>query len=75
MKASGALITKKFNLGDHCAIVINGKLDGRLEDLKPNEKLELTYDAINGVNIVNRIGTAGEPPVNSVMTLPPGMGY
>ena len=75
VKASGALITKKFNLADHCAIVINGKLDGRLEDLKPNEKLELTYDAINGVNIVNRIGPAGESPVNSVMTLPPGMGY
>jgi len=75
VKAQGAFSIKKFNLADGCAIVINGKLNGRLDDLKPNERLEFTYDDINGVNVVNRIGPAAEPPVNSVMTTPPGMGY
>jgi len=75
VKAHGGLNTKKFSLADGCAILINGKLDGRLDELKPNERLEFTYDEVNGVNIVNRIAPATEPPVNSVMTSHPGTGY
>jgi len=47
--------TKKFNLGDNCAIVIGGKINGRLADLKPNDKLIFSYDEINGVNVANRL--------------------
>jgi len=75
VKAHGEFNTKKFNLADNCAIVINGKLDGRLDELKPNERLQFTYDELNGVNIVNRIAPAAEPQVNSVMTTPPVQGY
>jgi Cu/Ag efflux protein CusF len=76
VKATGTFSTKKFILADHCAIVMNGKLDGRLEDLKPNDKLVFNYDEINGINIVNRIGPAPEPETpykNSAMTTGPGM--
>ncbi|HEY5042510.1 MAG TPA: hypothetical protein VIK53_10960 [Verrucomicrobiae bacterium] len=55
VKAKATFDSKKFNLADNCAIVINGKTDGQLGDLKPNEQLVFTYDQINGVNVVNRI--------------------
>ena len=34
MKAKTMFATKKFNVGDDCAIVINGKPDGKLTDLQ-----------------------------------------
>lgn len=58
VKAKAAFSSKKFNVGDNCAIVINGRTDGHLSDLKPNEKLVFSYDEINGVNVVNRIAPA-----------------
>jgi hypothetical protein len=47
--------TNKFNVADHCAIVIHGKLDGRLVDLRPGDKLMVSYDEISGVKVANRI--------------------
>jgi antitoxin (DNA-binding transcriptional repressor) of toxin-antitoxin stability system len=61
LKAKAALTTKTFRVGDDCAIVLDGKMDGQLSDLKPNEKLAFSYDEINGVNIVNRIATLPTP--------------
>lgn len=55
LKAKEAFGSKAFAVGDHCAIIVNGKPDGRLNDLRLNEKLVLNYDEINGVNVVNRI--------------------
>ena len=75
LKATALLASKKFNVADHCAIVINGKLDGQLSDLKPNDRLVFNYDEINGVNVVTRIAPAPvEAQTNSTMvtTTPPG---
>jgi hypothetical protein len=58
LKARALLDTKKFIVGDDCAIVVNGKPDGKLSDLKPTEELVLSYNNINGVNIVDRIAPA-----------------
>ena len=58
MKAKAMFATKKFNVGDDCAVVINGKPDGKLTDLRPGESLTFSYDNINGVNVVNRIAPA-----------------
>ena len=58
MKAKAMFTTKKFNVGDDCAVVINGKPDGKLTDLRPGESLMFSYDNINGVNVVNRIAPA-----------------
>ena len=61
VKAGTAFDSRKFNLADDCAIVINGRIDGQLSDLKPNDKLTLSYDEIKGVNVVNRIGVLESP--------------
>lgn len=58
IKAKTMFTTKKFNLGDNCVIVINGKPDGSLADLRPDEKLTFSYDEIHGINVVNRIAPA-----------------
>jgi len=60
VKAKAMFGSKEFHLADNCAVVINGKPDGKLSDLKLGDKLAFCYDDVNGVNIVNRIGTA--PP-------------
>jgi hypothetical protein len=74
VKAKTTFTSKKFELADNCAIVINGKANGQLSDLKLNDKLLFSYDEINGVNIVSRIGPA-EAPADSVAVTPPPMGY
>jgi hypothetical protein len=81
VKAEAGFETKKFNVADNCAVVINGQTGGKLSDLKPNENLVLSYDEINGVNVVNRIAPAtseGQKNNNVVDTTRPGypgMGY
>jgi Cu/Ag efflux protein CusF len=69
LKAKEFLTSKKFNVADNCAIVINGRTDGQLSDLRPDEKLVFSYDEINGVNVVNRIAPA-EEQANSVSAIP-----
>ena len=58
VKAKGAFENKEFSLADDCAVVINGRPDGKLSELNPDEKLKFNYDTINGVNVVNRIEPA-----------------
>ncbi len=70
LKAKAAFSTKKFNVADNCAIVINGRTDGQLSDLKPNDKLVFSYDEINGVNVVNRIAPAEAQPGSVAATSP-----
>ena len=70
LKAKTTFGEKKFNVADNCAIMINGKTDGQLSDLKPNDKLVFNYDEVNGVNVVNRIAPAGTQPSSVVVTQP-----
>jgi Domain of unknown function (DUF5666) len=62
VKAKTLFDTKKFNLADNCAIVLNGKPDGQLSDLRPDEELVFSYNNVNGVNVVNRIANANAAP-------------
>jgi len=65
VKAKTAFGSKKFNVGDDCAIVINGKTGGRLADLRLNESVDINYDEINGVKVADRIApVAAEKPEN-----------
>ena len=77
VKAKSVMDTLKFNLANNCAIVVNGNNNGKLSDLKPNDRLVFDYDNINGVNIVSRIAPA--PPEeykNATYTTTPGyLGY
>jgi len=68
LKAKATFGSKKFNVADNCAIVINGKTDGRLSDLMPDDKLVFSYDEINGVNVVNRIAPAEARPSSVAAT-------
>jgi Cu/Ag efflux protein CusF len=61
VKAKAASGTKKFHLADNCAIMVNGKPEGEMRDLKPGDSLVLSYDDVDGVNIVNRIADAEIP--------------
>jgi len=74
VKAKTTFASKKFELADNCAIVVNGKANGQLSDLRLNDKLLFSYDEINGVNVVNRIGPA-EAPADNVAVSPPPTGY
>jgi uncharacterized protein DUF5666 len=65
LKVKAMFETKKFELADNCAIVINGKTGGQLSDLKPDDQLILSYDDIKGINVVNRIAPT-EAQVNPV---------
>jgi len=76
VKAKAQYESKRFNVADNCAIVINGRLDGKLSDLTPDEKLVFSYDEINGVNVLNRIGTSPkEMQPKKMSTSPAYPGY
>lgn len=66
VKAEARFGAKTFHLADNCAVVINGKTDGKLGDLKLGERFAFSYDDVNGINIVNRIGAA--PPQETETT-------
>ncbi len=72
VKAKDTFGTMRFNLANDCTIVVNGKTDGKLGQLRPNDRLVFNYDSINGVNIVNRIAPApAEDQRNSLSTTTP----
>jgi hypothetical protein len=54
--------SRKFNLGDNCAIVVGDKINGQLNELKPGDKVIVSYDDINGINVANRIAVVGVAP-------------
>ncbi len=57
ISATALFGTKMFRVADTCAIVVNGKPDGQLSDLKPGEQASFGYDDINGVNVANHIAS------------------
>lgn len=67
VRAKDTFSTMKFNLADDCTIVINGKTNGKLSELKPDERLVFDYDSVNGVNVVSRIAPVETQP-NSMAT-------
>ena len=70
VKAKAMFGAKKFHLADNCAVVINGRTDGKLGDLKLGDRFAFSYDDVNGVNIVNRIGTAPPPEMETTSVQP-----
>ena len=58
IRAKAALGSKEFHLGDDCAILLNGRADSELRDLKPGDKLTFNYDDVDGVNVASRIVNA-----------------
>lgn len=50
-----------YRLADDCAIIVGNKFDARLDELQTGQTYELSYDAVEGVNVVNRIALAPSP--------------
>jgi Cu/Ag efflux protein CusF len=61
VKARQLFTNKKFNLANECVIVLNGKENAQLSDLRIGQKVTFSYEDVGGVNVVNRIAQTGEP--------------
>jgi hypothetical protein len=64
LKAKAGGSSKQFRVASNCAIILSGKT-AALGSLKPGDKLEFSYDEVDGVNVVTRIVQAddsGESP-------------
>jgi Cu/Ag efflux protein CusF len=89
IKAKDMLSEKKFNLAEDCPIVINGRINGSLSDLRIGDRVTFNYDDEQGVLVANRISpmtgaVAAEPaapsPSQTAQTAksgsqPPSYGY
>jgi len=62
ISTKGVFGVKQFNLAKDCSIVMNGKLNAPMIDLRPGQRLTINYDEINGVNVANRIAPADNTP-------------
>jgi hypothetical protein len=59
LKAKTLLGTKQFELAKDCTLIIDGKPSHELRDLRPGDKLTISYDDVNGVYIANCIADGG----------------
>jgi len=61
LKAQHLLSEKKFNLAKDCPIVIGGKSDGKLSDLRIGDKLSVVYEEIDGVLVATCVAREAAP--------------
>lgn len=59
IKAKATFGSKQFQVANNCAILIGGK-PAEMGSLKPGDKLEFSYDEVDGVNVVTRIVPTNE---------------
>ena len=59
LKATTLLSTKQFELAKGCTIIVDGKPGRELRDLRPGDKLTVSYDEVHGVCIANRVADGG----------------
>lgn len=62
VKAKAFFGSKKFSLGDNCTIVINGRMSKEMNQLRLGDRLEFSYDNVNGVNVASRIANTTQSP-------------
>lgn len=56
LKARAFLGSRKFSLSSGCRIVIEGKPDGELRDLRIGDRVVFNYEDVNGVLVADRVG-------------------
>jgi len=61
LKAKTLLSTKQFEVAKGCTIIVDGKPRHELRDLRPGDKLTISYDDVHGVCIANRVANGGIP--------------
>jgi len=55
LKASHYLGSERFSMANDCNIMLDGRHDARISDLRLGTQYEFNYDKVDGVNVVNRI--------------------
>ena len=69
VRAKNLFTEKKFSLANGCKIIVDGKIDSGLDDLRIGETVEFSYEDVDGVLVANRIGSnANMPEVESTQT-------
>ena len=63
VKAKQLLGNKTLVLADDCKIVLKGKPDASLNDLRLGQTYGFSFNEVDGVNVVNRIASVPAPPV------------
>jgi hypothetical protein len=58
ISADGMFGVKQFNLANNCSIVMDGRTDAPMMNLRPGQRLTINYDEVNGVDVANRIAPA-----------------
>jgi len=59
IKAQHLFSEKKFKLANDCQIIVGGRMDGKLSDLRIGDKLSFHYEDVDGVLVANRIAREG----------------
>lgn len=62
LKAQHLLSEKRFNLAKDCPIVIDGKSDGKLSDLRIGDRLSVYYEEMDGVLVATCVTRDASPP-------------
>ncbi|HTV63485.1 MAG TPA: hypothetical protein VMH30_13040 [Verrucomicrobiae bacterium] len=55
MRVRGWFLSKDFNIGNSCEFALWGQPAGALTDLRPGEKVTVSYQASNGVWVADRV--------------------
>jgi hypothetical protein len=74
LKAKNLFASMKFHIAGDCAYVIGDKTNARVMDLRLGDLLDCSYDAINGINVVNRIAVL-EVALNRLTIQAPAPGF
>ena len=61
LKAEHFMADRRFHLADDCPIVVNGKPDGKLSDLRIGDTVMFNYENVDGVLVANRIARETGP--------------
>jgi len=65
VKAKGLASEKKFNLAKDCNIVLEGKPQGKLSDLRIGDQVVFSYEDASGVLVASRIAREPQPAEDS----------
>jgi|WetSurMetagenome_2_1015567.scaffolds.fasta_scaffold419071_1 hypothetical protein len=59
LKAKHLLSDRRFTLAKDCQLIIDGRLNGQLSDLRIGDKLWFHYEDVDGVLVANRVEREG----------------
>ncbi len=58
VSVEGVFGAKQFSVANDCSIVMNNTTEAPMTELRPGQRLTVSYDEVNGVNVADRIAPA-----------------